>query len=429
MSKRWLVVAFLVAGCGGSSEPPPNGVVTVAVTRAGVPIAGATVVFDDPDGAVTGRGTTDADGVATAELVGGGMVTVVDPAVPTRLMTLTEVSPGPGRLEVPLDTSITPPAGPEAGTLTIPAPPGAPPAGTDHVMIETGCGSFSAPSLPATVSITADCITAVRAVPVIVTAWEPPGDLEHPGNSLAAFSGLALAGNGSNAFALATPAWSTDCAQIDITTDPVMSVQLRPRLGGMLFDSTPGFCQVTQPPTGYAYAVYDLGEGFTASGFAYPAGQALRGEMFRTEYAALPATIAIAESTDLLLGDVELTGVDGNGASWGTDPALADADVIYATLSWGLSQDTYVNWQFIVPGDATAVARPELPADVESWAPLAGAVDHVVELRYLDAPWLDGLDAIEHSLAPLLDPAPRVSYQPAGTSLRTYRELFYPDAP
>jgi hypothetical protein len=279
------------------------------------------------------------------------------------------------------------------------------------------------------VSITAECITSVRSVPVIVTAWEPPGSLEDPGSSLAAFSGLAVAGNGSSAFALANPAWSTGCAQIDVATDPVMSVQLRPRLGGMLFDSTPGFCQVTQPATGYAYGVYDLGEGITASGFAYPAGQALRGEMFRTEYAQVPATIAIDETADLLVGDVELTGFDGNGGSWSTDPALADADVIYATLAWGLSQSEYVTWRFIVPADATAVSRPELPADVETWAPLAGAVDHVAELRYLDAPWLAGLDAIEHSLAPLLDAAPRVSYQPAGTSLRTYRELFYPDAP
>lgn len=428
MSKRWLLVAFLVAGCSGSDTPPLTGTVTVAVVRDGRPIPAAAVVFHDPDGAVVGRGTTDAAGVVIGEVPTGGMVTVLDPDLAKNLVTLTAVTPGPARLEVPLDTSLQLPPGPEAGTLTIPAA-GALPAGTDHVAIETGCGMFDAPTLPATVPITADCITMARAVPVIVTAWEPPGDLEHPGDSLAAFAGLAVAPSGSSGFALATAAWSTDCAQLDVETDPLMSVQLQTRLGGLEFRSTPGgYCQVTQPATGYAYSTYDFGEGITVNGFAYPAGQSNRGEMFRTRFDDLPATLAISEATDLLVGDVDMTGFDGNGASWTTDSALADADVIMAALAWSTPDQSYVTWRFILPPDATAAIRPELPDDLVTWPALDTAVDHVAEVRWHDAPWLPDFDGIEHTLPAVLDPAPRVLYQPVGTSLRWYRELFYPDA-
>jgi len=93
-----------------------------------------------------------------------------------------------------------------------------------------------------------------------------------------------------------------------------------------------------------------------------------------------------------------------------------------------LPDRVYVRWSFVLPGDATALSRPALPAGVETWPALGGATERLAELRYLDTPWLADLDALHHALPDVLDPSPRVTRQPAGVSFRSFRERFYPDA-
>jgi len=99
-----VVAAVSWLGCSGSTEftdagagddapadgslGPDGGVGTVTVVvlgrffARGEPQAGVPVLFQDAHGALITRAVTDADGEASAEVAGGGMVTVVEPGDP-----------------------------------------------------------------------------------------------------------------------------------------------------------------------------------------------------------------------------------------------------------------------------------------------------------------------------------------------------------
>lgn len=402
-----------VLGCTGDSDGPEvtgHGAVTVHVTANHHVVADAQVVLSGPAGNLLGTAMTDATGTARGELDTPGMITVIDPARTTRLYTVSNVGTDE-TIEIGLDQFAS--SEPVSGTITIAAPPGSPPAGTEHYYVMTPCDTSFAATLPATVSIHAGC--AAANLPVIVTAEEPTGSLEDPGRALAYVTGRTDAGG-----TLTPGAWSTSCAQINIQTVPVMSLNFYPRFGGDVFRyAVAEFCTRATPPDGYsAYGVLDFGEGATAQAFTYVGGS-LRMTMLDRDYQAMPSTVVVQQDADLLVGDIALTRFDEHGVAWTTDPALAHTDLVRAKLNWLLGSSQYIEWTLAVPSYGYAVL-PELP---EPWA-LAGATSRTGELHFLAADWTNDPTVLHAQLAAI--DGHRV---PPGGTLLDYTEQFYPDSP
>lgn len=404
---------FTLLGCTSDPDGPVvtgHGRVTVHVTAGHHDVPDARVVWSGPAGNLLGTAMTDATGTATGELDTPGMVTVIDPAQPTRLYTVSAVGVGE-TIEILLDAFTS--SEPVAGMITIAAPPNAPPAGTDHYDVMTPCETTFASTLPATVPIHAGC--AAANLPVIVTAEEPTGSLEHPGRGLAYVTGR------TDASGTLTPgAWSTSCSQVNIQTVPVMSLNLYPRFGGDIFRyAVAEFCTLAVPPADYsAFGVLDFGEGATAQAFTYISGS-LRMAMLDRDYQAMPASVVVQQDTDLLVGDIALTRFDEHGVAWTSDPALARTDLVRAKLDWALGGNQYIEWTLVGPSYGYAV----LPALPEPWA-LAGATSRTAELHFLAADWTNDRAVLHAQLAGI--DAHRV---PPGGTLLDYTEQFYPDSP
>lgn len=140
VSRGWLVVAAVVAGCGdddggstdaGMDPDAPAPVVRLTVTRKGLPAVGARVVFQDAASNVVRDMVTDLDGSAAAELEAGGYVTLVHPKDPPvgpdppptindKLATFAAVEPG-DELRIDLEPKLTT----VMVTMTVPPDPGA----------------------------------------------------------------------------------------------------------------------------------------------------------------------------------------------------------------------------------------------------------------------------------------------------------------
>lgn len=413
---RALLLVVVVVGCTSSSDDVvlPGGPVTVRVTRAHDPVANATVVFSGPGGELLSTRLTDGDGRVTADVDGNGMVTAIDPDAPNQLFTITAMR-AEAFVEIPLEVSPTT-IKPPVATLVIAAPTAGAPAGTDHFTIDTACGTFEAPTLPATLAISRDCFRDSR-VPVIVTAATPPGDFEHPSHGLAVVAGFAT---GTTTDVTFTPgAWSTACTQVDAYVAERMQITFLSRLGGHAFRAFPEFCTVGAPAAGATYAlpVLDFGEGAVTTSFGYVEGSLRQATLVRN-LAAVPDRVDVGRDPDLLIGDIALLAMDERGATWTHDGALADSDAIVAKLTWSFPQTRYVTWRFLVAGDATDALVPEVPG-----VSLAGFTSRVAELRFVDASWLR---APEVASLGFLDAW--VPEMPADSAVRGYIEQLYPDA-
>ncbi|HEY5951945.1 MAG TPA: hypothetical protein VIV40_40895 [Kofleriaceae bacterium] len=407
-----VLAVLALVGCTDDNPPIERGVVTVHVVRDELPVREAAVVFHDASGHVLSSARSDANGVVVGEISTWGMVTVVDPDLAHRLTTITRVAIG-STLEVPLTPVQNP--GPEVGTLTINAPTSPPPADTFQYDVQTPCGNTWITALPATMPLYSGCGVDI---PVLLTARTMNQSLEDPGHALAYAAGYAA----NRVFA--PSAWSTSCAQVALTTDVSMQVQLWPRLGGHAFRwADTGFCAYAPP----AQPTLDFGEGAIASVFSYVDGSPNRTTSLLRDFTDVPASLQITSGTDLLIGDVDAR-IDATGATWTEDAALADTDTVDATLTWSVTAQDYVVWRFVLPRDATRAVVPELPDELDGWGALANANDVIVELRYVDASWLDNLDAVHRELPLLLDGGASKRDLPRGSTLRDFVEKIYPDA-
>jgi hypothetical protein len=144
----WASILAATIGCGGGLPADPDAAPDAAIADAAIadavpdampdampasvvvhvrgragagPSAGVPVLFHDPAGALVGRTTTDAQGVASGVVAAGGSITVVE-AGPRLLTTIAGVEPGDdlevgdvGTWDPPLRaTSIVVPSGPDA---------------------------------------------------------------------------------------------------------------------------------------------------------------------------------------------------------------------------------------------------------------------------------------------------------------------------
>jgi hypothetical protein len=157
MRANRLALATLLAACGSSHPPFPNGspdappgdtlpqstgdaapnAVTVQVTLAGTAVANVAVFFEDPQSKPVGAATTDAQGTANALVPAGGFVTVIEPddgSGTHHLATFAGVQAGDA---LHLDLQAPDTAQPSTMTVQVPTYTGA--AG---YQLSTTCGQF-----------------------------------------------------------------------------------------------------------------------------------------------------------------------------------------------------------------------------------------------------------------------------------------------
>jgi hypothetical protein len=411
--KRVALALIAVVGCADDeSGSVERGNVTVHVLRDELAVQGADIVFHDAYGRVLGTARSNELGLATAEITAGGMVTVLDPDFAQRLTTITRVGIGT-TLEIPLTPVQA--VGSRINTITIDAPTTPAPDETADYVIQTPCGAEGATSLPMTIALPAGC---GPGSPIVIIARTLPQNLEDPGRSLAYIA--TKIGPDSRARPLA---WSTHCEQVALDADVQMSLQLWPRFGNHAFRWLDlGFCGNTAP----AQPTLDFSEGVVAHAVAYIDGSSQRTSSVLRDFMTLPSALQIT-SADLLSGSIDAIDFDGKGASWTSDPSLADADLIDATLSWLVAPTDYVVWRVVLAPDALGTYVPDVPEALDMWGTLDGATDVTLELRYADASWLDDLAAVHRELPLMLGGATSQREIPRGSSLREFVRKLYPN--
>ena len=166
------IVAVLACGC--SFEPPPDVAGPDATTRGPVTatvhaleageelVAGAAVLFHDPDGALVAHETTDASGRAEADLLPGGSVTVVDTIsdpTSTLLRTVFGAEPGDDLVFGPIRRQ----SGELVGTMTVELLGGT---GTAYRIIN-GCSSYTTGETSSVMQFFDHCAPATFEVHVV----------------------------------------------------------------------------------------------------------------------------------------------------------------------------------------------------------------------------------------------------------------------
>ena len=365
----------LLAICFGCTAPDA---VTVRVTRAWEPVRDAKVVFHDALGAWLATITTDDAGLATHE---GAQVTVVDPADPLALFTITPVTPS----ETPIDVSLHAPYDftPRAvASARVEAPPMPPPAGTDRYLVVTACSQVETPSLPVDVDITAGCLA--ESVPIGIMAMS--GGIEYPPPPIAIAYAAGYATGTDLRFS--PTAWTDACSHIDVLLDTRMSPPMvLPRLGGVGMPVGAVTCAEMPPAPGYALSlgVPDLGEGIVVtSGGRISSTQSMS---IAQSFPEVPTTLDIGVTTPPLIGYMQLGAMDDVHVEWST-MALADADVAVAHLFYSFGGPG-VTWTFVVPPSTHEITYPALPPEIATWGDLTGPTRRQAAFHYADASWVD----------------------------------------
>lgn len=418
MKAHAIALGFVVGCSHAPSAPEPTGPLAVQVTRAGIAVPDAQVVFGDADGAIVATAMTDGSGAAATDLA-AWQVTVIDPDKPTRLVTVAHARSG-APITIPLISDAAPTL-PTIGMLTVQPPPGAPPAGTFQYMIHTGCGGRGGTTLPITMAIDATCLGDDGNVPVVIEARTQDNGLEHPGDVLAISAGLATASN--TGFALAAPAWSTGCTSVDVANPSSMQLSLWQRYDGReIRGIDASFCHVMPSPGfDYAYPLVPLDPGFTTTTYTN-LGTANIWGLRTTDFPTRPLSIA-AEQNDLLLGDITLGTVGVDGARWTASHELLAADLVMAKLTYVLADHSFVEWRLVEPGWADRADLPDLPVSLA----LGTTTENLAEVHYLDASWLtSNLTDAQRDLPVILGATTEGIRLPSGATVREYAHDFYP---
>ena len=414
------LVLLALAACG-DDDSSGRGEVTVRVTRDGMPIAEAPVVFHDATGSVLGTAETDASGVAVGSIGTRGAVTVFDPGFDDDITTITRVEIG-STLEVPLRATGFP--GPLAWTLMITAPTTPPPPDTAGYGIQTPCGREFVESLPATIGVPEPC---GPGAPMIVVAYAPQV-LDSPSRSLA-WVATRVGDDNIARFG----AWSTDCSIVSLATDVTLDLRLWPRFGMQAFDPPPlTFCELATPAQ---QPTLDFGEGVVVQATASVEESPMRTTRLVRDLEALQPALQITAADDLLIGAIALDSFDAEGLSWNSNDALASADAIDVMVDYFVETSAPVHWRFVLPPSARGTLLPEVPSELNTWGTFAHADRAVVDIRYLDASWVEGDLADVHRDLPLILGPPTSRYDlvfsashdiPRGSALRDYWQTLVP---
>jgi hypothetical protein len=192
------------------------------------------------------------------------------------------------------------------------------------------------------------------------------------------------------------------------------------------------FCE---PATPAQVPTLDFGEGGVVQAVASVEGSQMRTARIVRDFEALQPTLQITAADDLLIGTIALDSFDSEGLSWNASDALASADAIDLAVEYFIETGDPVHWRFVLPPSARGTLLPEVPSKLNTWGAFAHADRAVVDIRYVDASWVDGdLADVHRDLSLILGP-PTSRYDllfgashdvPRGSALRDYWQTLVP---
>lgn len=372
---RWLALLFapLALACGdtdgepgpepavdaGVTDPDVGQVQIAAYTRTGQADPGVTLLVHDAGGALVGRATTAATGLARLAVPVGGQVTAIQGTGAERtLTTITDVRPGDE-----LRFGLAPRTGPTTTAhrydLTFDLHPGA----TSYTYV-TSCGEHRNPFDGEHITFTAYCPVDQMRVTVVAHGQGQPvahASVMHP-----PFGGaIHVAGPYEPVGSL--PVRVADIGADGFTVSPVLPTGSDQRIPLFSESRSGGVANVPLIGAGTGIAIHVRDQAYT-----------------REVFERLDATPALAEIELAAAPILSRVALDGRSLRWSTQgPAIADG--VVATVS-----RPGVTWHGVVRGDAVTWFAPELPEDLAHLSPVGVAATPVV--RGFDLSWAAGWD-------------------------------------
>ena len=392
------IVAVLACGC--SFEPPADVPGPDATTRGPVTatvraleageelVAGAAVLFHDPDGTLVAHETTDASGRAEAELLPGGSVTVVDPVsdpTATLLRTVFAVEPGDDLVFGP----IRPQSGELVGTMTVELV-GSP--GTSHRIVN-GCSSYTTAETSSVMQLFDHCAPSTFTVHVVAH------DADGLEIAYAAVENVPYVDGGT----ITVPDNWNDVTPYQLTVEGIPAEMtdafsiLRVRHGDDLVSASAR----GGAPSGGTFAVnggypqIPIGAGeMQVATVGFDSGT--ESHLIIETRTGLTPTWSFDAATILpRLGGATFD-PDTGRIAWTETGGAPDRDVSAVWLTYRSSAGKPHRWTLWGPPDITEVILPELPGEL-----LAGvAALELALIRLYDADTVDGYDAIREVADP-----------------------------
>jgi hypothetical protein len=385
--RREVVILFVLAACGGSGgsspdaaradglidsspDATPTGLVSVTVLEAGQPVAGAAVVFSDPDGHVVSTSTTGPDGKAAETLAAGSSVTC-DPTFGTgtthALLTIFDVQPG-DQLVMGDPVMPSPAASPE-GTVQVGV--SAVTNAVSYAIDLGGCTATSSNPGTIAVTLTTACLNSAGTYDALALA------LGADGSAISYAVALSeTAPGGANTGGLTMPAWRTDFATHTITVSnapastPISSFFVLDH-DAARFASIP-LPSYTSSATGTATMTmrYPKQLGTWADEAVVveqPAGSS--GQPFRMYLASTPIGNIQDETADFA-APPKITGTELFVApndstptiSWDSPGSFTGTTGGLVEVRWHSATDSWIWSAVVAPGATNRVRFPDLPA-------------------------------------------------------------------
>jgi hypothetical protein len=384
--KHAFLLAFLAVGCGGGStfsdagaggddvdsataeHDAGFGVVEVLVLgrfeNSGVPIEGAPVLFHDAGGALIARAESDAEGRASAEVQGGGMVTVIDRD--ERVLT-TVLGAQPGD-QLVVGARVGPATA--AGNATVNVPAG----GTAYSVrgpCVTGSGSTTAIA-----AYVLDSCPGAAPVLALRNPSAPDAFLYAPDVTIGDGDTVDLPGS-----------WQT-IGSIDLDLGGFADGDVATVTAWLLVDGQKiAPIAASNTPTAVPYPT-GIGDGTLLEATA---SNLTAGTFHRiVDHPGTAVTAWAVEAADLLPAP-DLVAATGSGATWDAGGEGHDGTMV-AIATMGEKGSSGPTWFVIAPPDAGEVDLPALPSDLAGeWSGflfVSGA-----QVVAIDSSLVDGYDA------------------------------------
>ncbi len=377
-----LAAIAAAAGCADPAVDPRP--VTLTLRDRG-PVAGAEVIFLDPDGREVARTATDAAGQASARVARGGSVTVVELQPGTvdaaQVTTIAEVGPGDAPI---LDRTNLVFGGQLVGRAEV-AFPGALEGAIQYLAnLGCNCTPWSGSTDPASVPLFTTCGAALDG---IAEARDGQGLLAWSAVTTVPISGTAP----DQAAAVAFGPWRTDVGAVEVTLRNApagggfVTALLDPRRHGFPYvQSAIGAGAAVAAGQDAVLRLAHARDFWTSAAFTINLDAGVRRGGLTLEGAPLaPFLVDLDRTIPPALTDLAVQpGADGVAVRWtqaASDPGLSGS-LLFAART---SPRGVLRWRVSLPPGRTAFALPALPASVADFAPApGGAFDEAWVMSY-----------------------------------------------
>jgi len=360
--------------------------VTLIVTERSAPAPGIVVYFQNADGSLVARGTTDVSGVAAAKMAPGGNVTLIEPRDDrgrTQLDTFADVAPGDVLHYDRLPLGATEASMP---TLSVPQL-----AGANAYRVFTSCGEVE---IGANASATVQLVGCGTMADAIVVALDADANVLGAlyNADIAVADPMAIGGTYAPMIK-STFAYTNISAQVQW----IKTYRALVTAKGSMFDATAG-----SPPSGGA-ATNVLDEPSTSGTMSLTVTDqhpidTERGEQLVYDWGPSSPSYALDVGTALLPSYASDPAYDAASrtVSWSERSGSIEPDVVRAQLHAAREDaDDGVAWTWrlvTARRDGPSVTFPVLPVDAFDWNPRSADVIGIDQLTMLSVP--GGYDAI-----------------------------------